>query len=115
MSEKLRQGKERMRAAWDRIWEKVTAKIPRLSRPWRVARNLACILLAVCLAWFFLGQPTIGDTWMFRRAEKQAMVGPSEILGTVRVNERDYSRMMVGETEEGIVLPCGCSGLWTKE
>ena len=40
MSEKLRRGKERLLDGWDSLWEKLTSKIPRLPRPWRVARNL---------------------------------------------------------------------------
>ena len=43
MSEKLRRGKERLLDGWDSLWEKLTSKIPRLPRPWRVALNLVCI------------------------------------------------------------------------
>lgn len=39
MSEKLRRGKERLLDGWDSLWEKLTSKIPRLPRPWRVART----------------------------------------------------------------------------
>ena len=55
MSEKLRRGKERLLDGWDSLWEKLTSKIPRLPRPWRVALNLVCIPLAVWLLWLLMG------------------------------------------------------------
>ena len=58
MSEKLRRGREGLGAAWRRLWSRVTAKIPRLPRPWRVARNLVCIVFGVYLIWLLLGSHT---------------------------------------------------------
>lgn len=80
MSEKLRRTKERLLDGWDSLWEKLTSKIPRLPRPWRVVRNLVCILLAVCLFWLLMGGEALTPEWAFRRAERQMLVGPSEIL-----------------------------------
>ncbi len=80
MMEKLRRGRESLGAAWRRLWDKVTAKIPRLSRPWRVARNLVCIVFGAYLIWLLLGGHLLTKEWAFRQAERQAMVGPSEIL-----------------------------------
>ena len=41
MMEKLRRGSESLGAAWRRLWDKVTAKIPRLSRPWSISSTAA--------------------------------------------------------------------------
>lgn len=115
MSEKLRQGKERLLGWRDSLWEKLTSKIPRLPRPWRAARNLVCIVLAVYLIWLMLGGRPLTVQWAFRRAERQDMVGPSEILGAfeaVRYSGDDYfRRFLVGETEEGLLI-CNISGNW---
>ena len=114
--EKLRQKKERLLAAWWRLWDRVTAKIPRLSRPWRTARNLVCIVLAAYLIWLLLGGRALTAEWAFRRAERQMLVGPSEMLGTFEVatdpDDPDRTqRYLVGETE-GAVLIGWVTGSW---
>lgn len=38
-----------------RLWRKLAGRIPRLSRPWRLARNLACIVALVYLMWLLAG------------------------------------------------------------
>ena len=102
----------------DAQWERITARIPRLSRPWRVVRNLVCILLSVCLFWLLMGGEALTPEWAFRRAERQMRVGPSEILGTFEVaTDRDYpdrtERYIVGETE-GELLVCQIFGSWSS-
>ena len=90
MSEKLRRGKERLLDGWDSLWEKLTSKIPRLPRPWRVARNLVCIPLAVWLLWLLMGGRALTPEWAFRREEQQQMVGPSESCWCVRSLETGH-------------------------
>ncbi len=98
MSEELRRTRERLRTARDRLWDKVTAKIPRLSRPWRVVRNLLCIVLAVYLIWMLGGENALTPERAFRRAEQQAMVGPSEIM----LERRDGDMVTImGRTDHG--------------
>lgn len=94
--------KEKVNAAWRRF----LSKVPRLSRPWRIVRNVLCSAAVACLAWFLLGGPSLGSVWLFRQAEKLAMVGPSELLGVVKVPEKIdyYEKMVVGVTEEGICI-----------
>lgn len=101
MSEKLRQSKERLLGWRDSLWEKLTSKIPRLPRPWRAARNLVCIVLAVYLIWLMLGGRPLTVQWAFRRAERQDMVGPSEIMLERR---EDRNVTILGETPEGYFL-----------
>lgn len=101
MMEKLRRGRESLGAAWRRLWDKVTAKIPRMPRPWRAARNLVCIVFGVYLIWLLLGGHPLTKGWAFRQAERQAMVGPSEILLERRENE-DVT--ILGETQEGYFI-----------
>lgn len=118
MSEKLRRGKERLLDGWDSLWEKLTSKIPRLPRPWRVARNLVCIVFGVYLIWLLLGGRALTPEWAFRREEQKQMVGPSEILGTFEVaTNPDFpdrtERYIVGETE-GELLVCQIFGSWSS-
>lgn len=98
MSEKLWRTKERLLDGWDSLWEKLISKIPRLPRPWRVARNLVCIVFGVYLIWLLLGGHPLTKEWAFRQAERQAMVGPSEIL----LERRDGDMVTImGRTEYG--------------
>lgn len=84
-------------SAWRRFWRRA----PRLSRPWRVARNLVCSLLALGAIWLLLGGFPLTQEWAFRQAERLAMVGPSELL---LERQQDGSALMVGETQEGYFL-----------
>lgn len=89
-------------------------KIPRLSRPWKLVRNVGCILLVVLICWVIQGARPLTDEWAFRRAERLSFVGPSEILGTiVQGTEQREERYMVGQTEQGVlVYLLQESGLW---
>ena len=67
----------------DAQWERITARIPRLSRPWRVVRNLVCILLSVCLFWLLMGGEALTPEWAFRPAAPHKRVGPAAIQGAL--------------------------------
>lgn len=101
MMEKLRQKKARLLAAWWRLWDKVAARMPRMPRPWRVVRNLACIALSLCGIWLLLGQPAMTEDAAFHQAERTAMLGPSEVIARGKAGERSY---IVGETDYGYLL-----------
>lgn len=118
MSEKLRRGKERLLDGWDSLWEKLTSKIPRLPRPWRVARNLVCIPLAVWLLWLLMGGRALTPEWAFRREEQQQMVGRRRSWGPlrwrrIRTSRTGRRRYIVGETE-GELLVCQIFGNWSS-
>lgn len=83
----------------------IVSRIPRLSRPWKVVRNLVCIVLAVYLIWLFLGGNALTAEWAFRRAEARAMVGPSEIL--LERREGDVVTF-TGRTECGYFIGSFC-------
>ncbi len=104
-------------AAWDRISAWARRKIPRLSRPWRLARNIVVLVPAVYLMWMCAGGEPLTEEWAFRWAEQQALVGPSDILGTFEVTpDPDYpasERYMVGETEDGLLVG-RVSGNWLE-
>ena len=107
--------RERLRGKWDALRSRVGAKLPRLSRPWRTARNLVCIPLAVYLIWLFLGGNPLTARWAFRREEKMDLVGPSEILWTEDYNYYYSTRYqwLLGETEHGYTsVTCRREGLF---
>lgn len=76
--------------------------INRIPRPVRacIAGTLAIVL---AIAYYIaLGCPTLSFKQEFRRAEKVHLVGPSNIVDTIVVDYREFDKMIVGETEEGI-------------
>ncbi len=87
----------------------------RLPRSWQVILFLLAIAATAYLIWLLLGAKALTAQWAFRRAEKQLLVGPSEILGAFEVKrsaDSDYQyRYLVGETEEGLLI-CNISGSW---
>ena len=105
--------REKLRARWDSLVQKLSRRIPRLSRPWRVVRNLLCIPLTVYLIWLFAGGNPLSPQWAFRREETLEMVGPSEILCEARYRyyySTDYI-WFLGETEGGYTsMSCSRSG-----
>lgn len=80
--------------------------IPRLSRPQRILRNAACILLMAVTAWFIMGAPALTARWAFRRAERLNLMEGAEILDVVRLEER--FRLVVAESEENYILFYDC-------
>lgn len=93
--------REKIAEKWRSFMHPITSKLPRLSRPWRILRNLACIVLALYLAWLFSGGNALTAEWAFRRAEKLAMVGPSEIISEVRDGDE---RSFTGRMEHGYFI-----------
>lgn len=93
--------REKIAEKWKRFTSPLISRIPRLSRPWRVARNLVCIVLGVYLIWLFAGAGALTAERAFRRAEKQDMVGPSEIL----LERREGDQVtFTGRTESGYYI-----------
>jgi hypothetical protein len=96
--------KEKISDKLKNFTRRITSRIPRLSRPWRVVRNLVCIVLAAYLAWMFAGGYAVTAQGAFRQAEKKYMVGPSEILTQERGDYRGHRlTWMLGRTEDGYV------------
>lgn len=84
-----------------RLRRKLCSKIPRLSRPWRIVRNLVCIVFGVYLIWVLMGGYPLTKAWAFRRAERRDMVGPSEMI----LEQWDENEVtLVGRTEQGYFL-----------
>lgn len=100
--------KEKTTEKWKRFTYPVVSRMPRLSRPWRVVRNLACIVLLAGVCYVLLGAPALTEEWAFRRAERQNLVGPTEILGAADVDWEgwSYHRLMAGKGSGYYVL-CG--------
>lgn len=98
-------------------WRKLTAKRPRLTRRGKFVRNLICMILMAGLCYLLLGAPPLTAEQAFRRAERQHLVGPAEIIASVDMEQlalpeerpmelelfdREWARMgafMVGEAD----------------
>lgn len=98
------------------LWKRWAAlKRFRLSRGCQIGIFFAGIVAAACLFWVLMGARALTVDWAFRRAERQLLVGPSELLGSFEVkrsSDSDYrSRYLVGKTDEGLVVGA-VSGSW---
>lgn len=103
---------------WFRNWlqkKGEEVKTFRLSRSWQVFLFLMAIVATAYLTWFLLGAKALTPEWAFRRAERQLLAGPSELLESFEVkrsSDSDYQfRYLVGETDEGLVVGA-VSGSW---
>ena len=81
----------------------------RIPKPCRAALNVVCIFALSVAFYYFLGAPTVSDSQAFRRAERANFVGPSEILYSNSIYGHSYDRILVGETETGVITYIRCN------
>lgn len=62
------------------FWHKLTARLPRLPRKWRIIRNLAAVLLIAAALPVLLDFPAFTADQAFRQAERQFLMSPSELV-----------------------------------
>lgn len=76
--------------------------LPKLSRPQRIVRNFACIMLAVLCVWFMVEAPALTARWGYRRAERLNFLEEAEISDVVKLESK--ARIVAAENEEFYVL-----------
>ena len=67
------------------FWKKLTARLPRLPRKWRIVRNLGAVALMLAALPALLDFPALTADAAFRQAERQFLMTPSELV--LRVGE----------------------------
>jgi len=87
----------------DKIREKLDAFFDKIPRKWQVLINILVICLAVLAIYISKGAPTTVEG-NFRRAEKENMVGPSRIMGIEEIDSWLAEKLVVAETDEGVIL-----------
>jgi len=83
---------------------KLIRKLPTLSTRAKLLRNVAIMLVALLLFYLFMGAPTFSDEALFRRKERQNMVGPSNILAIIEMQDIAFSRLLIAESNYGYIL-----------
>ena len=76
--------------------KRLLGRIPRLSRPQRILRNFAFILLLAVAAWFLNGAPALTARWGYRRAERLNLLEPAEIVDVVK--EENCPTVVIAES-----------------
>lgn len=91
-------------------------RLPRLSRGWRIVRNLAVVLVCLYALWVRAGYPLPTAELEFRRLERENLLGRSEIQGILK---GDYNRRTVFGTQGDQVLvshyDTRALGFWPRE
>lgn len=93
-----------MKKLFESLRERVGAFFDRIPRKTQVAVNVLLILLCPVLIYIFAGAPALTVEQGFRRAEKENLVGPSQILGVETVDGLLTNTLVVAKTEEGVIL-----------
>ncbi|MBR5701846.1 MAG: hypothetical protein IKX47_05210 [Oscillospiraceae bacterium] len=87
-----------------RFWRKI-------SRPLRFALDALLALALLVAVYVALGCPILGETALFRRAEKANLMGPSKIIDRLNVPKDwptvSWDRLLIGDDGEEIVF-------WTR-
>ena len=95
-----------MKDRWKNLW----ARRPKLSRGWKLARNLALAAMGVYLIWSLWGYPLPTMELEFRRAERQNLLLPSEIVlstGRITVSHSHESYAPVPKVTKEQILGLG--------
>lgn len=82
-------------------WLKLRRSRPRLSRGWKIVRNLAVTLICLSVLWAWAGYPLPTAEMEFRRLERQNLLPPSEIQGVFR---RENEWVVVGLREDSVLF-----------
>lgn len=93
----MREFRERLRQRIDAFYDKIPRKT-------QVAVNALLILLFPVLIYVFVGAPAFTVEQGFRRAEKENLIGPSEILGIEAIDGMLSDTLVVAKTQKGVVL-----------
>lgn len=80
----------------------------KLPRALRICINLLGIAGCFLALYTYVGAPTFSPEKDFRRMEKSNMVGPSEILATVKLESGfdSYQNMIIADAGDGVVFYC---------
>ena len=62
-------------------------RLPRLSRRWKIIRNLALTLVCLYALWAWAGYPLPTAEMEFRRLERQSLMPPSQVQGVFRLDQ----------------------------
>jgi len=90
----------------NRIRAMILSKLPRLPRGARILRNLVILAGAAFVFYLFLGAPPHSDEELFRRKERQNLIGPSQVLAILNRDWQNgrYDRIVIAESEFGYVM-----------
>lgn len=74
----------------------------RIPRPLKASLCTIGVVVLAVLLYISLGCPTFSMRGELRRAEKVNLVGPSKVVDIVTSQYREFEKMIVGETENGV-------------
>lgn len=80
-----------------KFWKRLPVKV-------QACANGVGILACLVLIYIFLGSPVLTAEMAFHRAEKANLVGPGEVLATLKPQGQEYSHLVLAEAEEGVML-----------
>lgn len=91
--------------------KKMKLKQSRLPRQAKILRNLMIFAALLLLAYLLIGAPPLSEEALFRRIERQYIIGPAQILAIIDVQDinwwaphHNYHRLVVAKSNYGITL-----------
>lgn len=87
-----------------KLREWIDAQLDKIPRKTQVAINLLLILFFPLLIYVFVGGPAFTTEQGYRRAEKENLVGPGEILGIETIDGLFTDTLVVAKTRYGVIL-----------
>lgn len=88
----------------EKLRERIDEFFDRIPEKTQVAVNVLLILILPVLIYVFVGAPSLTVEQGFRRAEKENLVGPAEILGIETIDGILTDTLVVAKTQKGVIL-----------
>lgn len=94
----------RLKLLFKKWKENISCILEKIPRKLQVLFNLLLIALLLFALYVFLGCPCFTPEQAYRRLEKANSVGPAQILGYEDADGPYTTKMVVAETEDGVIL-----------
>lgn len=96
-----------MRNFFEKIKDKIDAWLDKIPLKIQVLINVSLLCILAVFLYTFLHGPTISMEHQYRRAAQQSLVGPGEILGIESLSTAWFDKLVVAQTQEGVILYAG--------
>lgn len=96
-----------MRKFFENVKDRIDQWLDKIPVKIQVLVNVLLLFVFGLLLYTFLGGPTLSIEHQYRRAARASMVGPGQILGIEELGNTWFDKLIVAQTQEGVILYAG--------
>lgn len=96
-----------MRKFFENVKDRIDLWLDKIPVKIQVLVNVMLLCVFGLLLYIFWEGPTLSLEHQYRRAARESMVGPGEILGIEDLGNTWFDKLIVAQTQEGVILYAG--------